>query len=551
MIATPQISERRMNEMRDGGFWPDRSVLEDFNDAVRLNKNETCVVDYQTELTRSHELSYSEVDQLSTRLACGLYELGVRKGEVVSFQLPNWWQFVVIHIACLKIGAVSNPLMPIFRQRELSYMLEFAESKVLFVPKTFRRFDHEEMVQELQPNLPNLEHIITIGGEGEMSFESFMLDNEWEKKHDPKTIFEAEKFAPNDVILIMFTSGTTGMPKGVMHTSNTFLFGLKEVNDWLGLKQGDVGFMGSPLAHLTGFLYGMWSPLYLKSKIVLLDVWNANIAWRLIDEQNSSFTMGATPFLTDLTHSPEAERQIARHPLEIFMCGGAPIPRVLARESSEKLGFQLAPLWGMTETGIITLVKPGSPPEKAYETDGQVIDNCYAKIVDPATHEDLPNGQDGLLLSKAPSQFVGYLKKPEAYDTSEEGWFDTGDIARMDDDNYIRITGRAKDIIIRGGENIPVVEVENTLYRHPNIDEVAVVGKPDPRMGEIGYCYLVLKDGGDMDMQELHAFMDQEGLAKQYWPEQLEVLKEFPHTPSGKIQKFKLRDMAGDVFDKD
>ena len=564
MTATPQISERRMIEMTDSGLWPNRSVIDVYNDAVRLKKNDICVVDYQTELETSHELTYGEVDQLATRLACGFYDLGVRKGEVVSFQMPNWWQFVVIHFACLKIGAISNPLMPIFRQRELSYMMEFAESKIMIIPKKFRGFDYEEMIEELRPQLPKLEHVLTIAGstsgsasnsddgsvgsttsrEGAMSFERFMLDNEWEKKHDPKVIFEEQKLEPNDVLLIMYTSGTTGMPKGVMHTSNTFLFGLKAVAEWLKIEEGAVGFMGSPLAHLTGFLYGMWWPIYLKSKMVLLDVWNADIAWRLIDEHNAFFTMGATPFLADMTRSPEAARQVGHKTLSHFLCGGAPIPRALAREAVEKLNIHLAPLWGMTETGIITTVRPGSSPERATETDGNVIDHCGAKIVDPVSREDLANGQDGLLLARSPSNFVGYLKSPEAYDTDVDGWFNTGDIARMDDAGYIRITGRAKDIIIRGGENIPVVEVENILYRHPNIEDAAVVGMPHPRLGELGCCFLTLKDGDAMSFEELQVFMDAEGLAKQYWPEHVEIITEFPRTASGKIQKFKLREMA-------
>ena len=548
-----------MAEMYDRGFWSDSTLLDHYNETVRLKRDATCLADYQTELGRSHELSYGEFDQLATRLACGLHELGITKGDIVSFQLPNWWQFVVIHFACLKIGAISNPLMPIFRQRELSYMLEFAESKVLFVPKSFRGFDHEEMIEGIRAGLPKLKHVITIGGEDgakngaagtvsdNMSFEHFMLENEWEKKHNTDELFAAGRLEPNDVMLILYTSGTTGMPKGVMHTSNTLLYGVREVNEYFGNEPGAVSFMGSPLAHLTGYLYGMMSPFYLRSKAVLLDVWNANKAWQLMDEHQAYYSMGATPFLADMTRSPEAERQIEKGTLKLFICGGAPIPRALAKEAAERLKVRLSPVWGMTETAVITAVGASDPSEKTTETDGRPVEGCDVKIVDPTSRIALPNGQDGLLLVRGPSLFVGYLKRPEAYDTNEDGWFDTGDIARMDDEGYIRITGRAKDIIIRGGENIPVVDVENTIYRHPGVEDAAVVGMPDLRLGELGVCYITLKEGAELSFNELQAFMEVEGLAKQYWPERLEIITDFPRTASGKIQKFKLREMATEM----
>jgi cyclohexanecarboxylate-CoA ligase len=332
------------------------------------------------------------------------------------------------------------------------------------------------------------------------------------------------------------------MPKGVMHCAYTMLYNIRQFIARTRMTGDDVVFMGSPLAHQTGFMYGMWLPLILQTKMVLLDQWQGDTAWGLIAEESASFTISATPFLADLTHSPRAA-QCNSERFRLFVCGGAPIPRVLAETAAATLQINLMPIWGMTECGAITSTELDDPAEKIFGTDGVPLPGCRLAIRD-SNGNPVPIGQEGLLFEYSPSTFVGYLKRPEAYDVDADGYFDTGDLARMDADGYIRITGRTKDIIIRGGENIPVVEVENVLYKHPATVDVAIVAMPDERLGELGCCFVTLAEGANLTFADLRAFLIENQIAKNYWPEHLEVIVEMPRTASGKIQKFQLREIA-------
>ena len=540
MIVDPILSASRIEAMQREGWWKDENLLEYFDAALAECPDDIAIVDYRMDSGEKTQMSYRELADKAERIAVALAHYGIEKQDVVSFQLPNWWEFVAINLACLRIGAVSNPLMPIFRERELSYMVDFAESKVLIVPKTFRGFDHEEMIEGMRDQLPHLQHVFVVGSDADNGFDAALINHSLET--DSAALFQERQLGPNDVILLMYTSGTTGMPKGVMHCSNTFLFSVHRMSERAALSQEDDIFMGSPLAHLTGFMYGMWMPMVLKTKMIFLDVWNVNMGWQLIAEENASFAMGATPFLADLTNSDRRDECNSER-FRLFVCGGAPIPSVLAEEAAAKLSIDLVAVWGMSECGVVTTTKLDDPPEKIFGTDGVAVPGCEVKIVDE-NGKSLPQGEEGRLLEKGPATFVGYLKRPEAYDVDEEGFFDTGDLARMDEDDYIRITGRSKDIIIRGGENIPVVEVENLLYTHPDIIDCAVVAMPNDRLGELGCCFVTLKDGVTFTFNDMLAFLLDRKLAKNYLPEHLEVIPDMPRTASGKIQKFALRETA-------
>ena len=540
MIVDPILAQERIDAMREAGWWRDENVLDYFDRAVDNHPDDTAVVDFRTETGEKITVTYRELDERARRIAIALAHYGVEKQDVVSFQLPNWWQFVAINIACLRIGAVSNPLMPIFREREMSFMVDFAESKILIVPKEFRGFDHEVMIDGMREQLPHLEHLFVVGGAGETSFEDKLLNHAL--PDNSKELFSERELSPLDVILLLYTSGTTGMPKGVMHCANTFVYNVHEMIKRCELSRDDDILMGSPLAHLTGFMYGMWMPLMLNTKMVLLDVWHVNTAWQLIADEQTSFAMGATPFLADLTNSDRiAECNSSR--FRLFVCGGAPIPRILAETAAEMLDIHLMAVWGMSECGVVTTTKLDDPRDKVFGTDGVAVPGCEVKIVDQ-NRQAVPAGIEGSLLERGPATFIGYLKKPEAYDVDADGFFDTGDLATMDEDGYIRITGRSKDIIIRGGENIPIVEVENLLYKHPDIVDCAVVAMPDERLGELGCCFVSLKEGANMSFGDMIDFLIANKLTKNYLPEHLELVVDMPRTASGKIQKFELREIA-------
>lgn len=540
MIVDPILPVARAEKMRREGWWRDKNLLDYFAAALAKNPDEIAIVDYRAESGEKNAVTYRELDERASRVAAALAHYGIEKQDVVSFQLPNWWEFVVIHLACLRIGAVSNPLMPIFRERELSFMVDYAESKVLIIPKLFRGFDHEQMLEDMRDKLPHLQHLFVVGGDGENSFENALLNHR--PAGDTATLFKERELSPDDVILLMYTSGTTGMPKGVMHSANTFLFSVHQMIERCALGEDDNIFMGSPLAHLTGFLAGMWLPIVLKTKAILLDTWNVGLGWRLIADEGASFAMGATPFLADLTNS-ESAGECNSERFRIFVCGGAPIPRVLAEKAVAQLDIHLIAVWGMTECGVVTTTQLNDPREKIVGTDGKAVPGSAVKVVDEH-NRTVPVGVEGRLVESSPSTFIGYLKNPDAYQLDAEGFFDTGDLATMDEDGYIRITGRSKDIIIRGGENIPVVEVENLLYTHPDIVDCAVVAMPDERLGEIGCCFVTLVKNANFTFSDMHQFLTKNKLAKNYFPEHLEVITAMPRTASGKIQKFELRQIA-------
>lgn len=536
------LPPERVAAMTKAGYWHGKTIIDCLDEAAAQLPEKIALVGRSTGSDQGVSFSYEQLKCISERIAAGLAALGIAKGDVVSFQLPNWWQFVALHLATARIGAISNPLMPIFRERELLHMLGLAESKVLIIPRRLRSFDYSTMVAGIRDKLPALRHVFDIGGEGATSFEAFTA-RAWEEEIDTETLFASRRQGPNEVTEILYTSGTTGEPKGVMHTANTLFGNLIQFVSRLNLGEQDVTLMASPLAHQTGFIYGMLLPIFVKGRLVLQDTWDPEEAARLIQDESVTYTMAATPFLTDLSDLPTL-RNFNVSSLRIFVCGGASIPAALARRAAERLGARIVSAWGMTENGAVTVTRLDDPDEKVFGTDGCALPGMELRIVD-ASGNVCRHGVEGELKVRGASNFVGYLKRPQLYDVDAEGWFDTGDRARMDAEGYIRITGRSKDIIIRNGENIPVAEVEGLLYGHPSIHEVALVAMPDARMGERACAFVSLKHGvKPLTLTDVVTFLSQHKMAKQYFPERLEIMPALPRTLSGKIQKFKLREIA-------
>jgi cyclohexanecarboxylate-CoA ligase len=542
-----QLSPELFKRAKASGHWRDKTLLDYLDEVTPGRMDRVAVTDLNSETGQVTTLSYRQLLRLSRRIALGLVALGVQRGEVVSYQLPNWWQFVALHLACLHIGAVTNPVMPIFRQRELSFMLGLAESKVMIVPQRWRGFDHAAMLAEIRPALPRLEHVFVVAGDGEASFEKYFLQRRWEQETpDAERILADRRMQPDEVMELLYTSGTTGEPKGALHTSNTHFANLAQIIERQGLTSEHVMFMPSPLAHQTGFLVGMVAPLSLGAKMVLQDIWEPEVGLARIQDEGVNFMMAATPFMADLTDHPALSRYDISS-LDIFLSAGAPIPRALVQRATERLQAHIVSAYGMTENLLVTSTRLKDPPEKVFGTDGGPVPGAELRAVD-ATGKVLGVDQEGELQSRGPSHFVGYHRRPEWYGMDADGWFKTGDLGRIDADGYVRITGRAKDIIIRGGENVPVVEVEQAMHKHPAIQTAAVVGVPDARLGERAALYVTLRPGHAFSLEDMKRYLHEQQMAKQYWPEFLCVLDELPRTPSGKIQKFRLREIAREQF---
>jgi len=340
----------RREHMIAQGLWHDRTINHELDACVAHCPDQLALTAYRVESGTVTRLTYRELARLADRVAVGLHRLGVRHNDIVACQLPNWWQFTVVYLACSRIGAVMNPLMHIFREHELNFMLKHGEAKVLIAPKTFRNFDFEKMVKGIQPNLPHLRQIVVVDGDGPDSFEALLSGPEWETAPDAATILHAHRPGPDDITQIIYTSGTTGEPKGVMHSANTTMANIIPYAQRLQLDAEDVVLMASPMAHQTGFMYGLMMPILLKARAVLQDIWEPKKAIEVIQHEGATFTMASTPFLSDITKTV-AESGAAIPTLRSFLCAGAPIPGALVEQARKVLPSKIVSAWGMTENG--------------------------------------------------------------------------------------------------------------------------------------------------------------------------------------------------------
>jgi cyclohexanecarboxylate-CoA ligase len=535
----PQVAERYRAE----GWWRGRSLLEDFLEAVAQHPDKAAIVAYRAGSAIPTTLTYAELGGLVDRLAGALLAMGLQREDIVSIQMPNGWEFPVIALAAQRAGAIPNPIPPIYRERELRLMLGHARSKFLFVPENFRGFAHGEAGKRLQGEIPTLEHVVVIGDESGDHGPRWAGDLLGERREfDPALKSELDALVPggDDVALLLFTSGTTGMPKAALHTHDSLWASGLPMPWAMDLTSEDVAFMASTLGHLTGFYWGMLLPLSMGQKVVYQDVWDAPAMLDLVGQEGITWTLSATPFAQDLVDAQEKHHRPVES-LRAFACGGAQIPPVLAHAVKEKLGADLISLWGCSESGTTTIHRIGTPVDTVAASDGHVVPWQELRIVDDDL-QPVAAGESGRLQVRGPGVFVGYLGQPEftADAMTPDGWFETGDLGRQVADGGIRFTGRSKDIIVRGGQNVPVVETENILLSHPHVADVAVVAYPDERLGERG-CAIVVPAGAPPTLRDLTDHLAEAGMAKQFWPERLEIVDQLPRTASGKIQKYLLR----------
>ncbi len=528
---------RHAQQMRQGGWWQDVSLDQSFQRAVSRAPDKTALVAYCTDREAPQRWTYGELAIKVARAAGALRALGIGAGDVVAVQLPNWWQFVVVALACQRVGAVVNPIMHIFREREMAYMLGFGEAKMLVVPKVFRGFDHEAMAESLQARLPALQHVVVVDGAGSNNFTRMLLESAAPHVPAPAT----PPCPPDAMAVLMFTSGTTGEPKGVMHSANTLTACTHALASRFHLSADDVLLACSPMGHMTGYAAVFLQSLYLGATLVLQDIWAPGQGVAIMVREGVTHTAASTPFLVDISDTVSAGATAPA--LCTFLCGGAPIPPVQIERASSVLKLQVCSLWGMTESLGSTLTEPERAADKSSSTDGRALRGVEVKVID-MDGRDLPLGETGRLMVRGAQMFMGYYKLHDLEVFDAQGWFDTGDLAYMDAEGYIRINGRTKDVLIRGGENVPVFEIESLLLKHPAVAMVALVGYPDDRLGERGCAFVVTRSGQAFDLAAAQAWMSENKVAKQYWPERVECQAALPTTPSGKVQKFALREQA-------
>ncbi|EHK7598112.1 medium-chain fatty-acid--CoA ligase [Escherichia coli] len=532
MKVTLTFNEQRRAAYRQQGLWGDASLADYWQQTARAMPDKIAVVD-----NHGASYNYSALDHAASCLANWMLAKGIESGDRIAFQLPGWCEFTVIYLACLKIGAVSVPLLPSWREAELVWVLNKCQAKMFFAPTLFKQTRPVDLILPLQNQLPQLQQIVGVDklapATSSLSLSQIIADN------TPLTT--AITTHGDELAAVLFTSGTEGLPKGVMLTHNNILASERAYCARLNLTWQDVFMMPAPLGHATGFLHGVTAPFLIGARSVLLDIFTPDACLALLEQQRCTCMLGATPFVYDLLNVLE-KQPADLSALRFFLCGGTTIPKKVAREC-QQLGIKLLSVYGSTESSPHAVVNLDDPLSRFMHTDGYAAAGVEIKVVDDA-RKTLPPGCEGEEASRGPNVFMGYFDEPEltARALDEEGWYYSGDLCRMDEAGYIKITGRKKDIIVRGGENINSREVEDILLQHPKIHDACVVAMPDERLGERSCAYVVLKaPHHSLSLEEVVAFFSRKRVAKYKYPEHIVVIEKLPRTASGKIQKFLLR----------
>ncbi|MHQ73574.1 cyclohexanecarboxylate-CoA ligase, partial [Escherichia coli] len=529
MKVTLTFNEQRRAAYRQQGLWGDASLADYWQQTARAMPDKIAVVD-----NHGASYTYSALDHAASCLANWMLAKGIESGDRIAFQLPGWCEFTVIYLACLKIGAVSVPLLPSWREAELVWVLNKCQAKMFFAPTLFKQTRPVDLILPLQNQLPQLQQIVGVDklapATSSLSLSQIIADN--------TSLTTAITTHGDELAAVLFTSGTEGLPKGVMLTHNNILASERAYCARLNLTWQDVFMMPAPLGHATGFLHGVTAPFLIGARSVLLDIFTPDACLALLEQQRCTCMLGATPFVYDLLNVLE-KQPADLSALRFFLCGGTTIPKKVARECQQR-GIKLLSVYGSTESSPHAVVNLDDPLSRFMHTDGYAAAGVEIKVVDDA-RKTLPPGCEGEEASRGPNVFMGYFDEPEltARALDEEGWYYSGDLCRMDEAGYIKITGRKKDIIVRGGENISSREVEDILLQHPKIHDACVVAMSDERLGERSCAYVVLKaPHHSLSLEEVVAFFSRKRVAKYKYPEHIVVIEKLPRTTSGKIQKF-------------
>ncbi|MDO8690831.1 MAG: AMP-binding protein [Dehalococcoidia bacterium] len=546
MSIETRLTPSLIAEFVGKGQWPNTTVGDRLDRVVQRHPDKTAIIDSQRRVT------FAELGSLVDRLALGLHELGVRRGDVVTGQLPNRIEAMAVYFAVGKIGAVLAPVVPYYRASEMSYILERSESVAVVIPDTFGGFDYPEMVDKMRPGLPALKHVIVAGEtvpQGAISFRELAGEKTGARppaNSDSSMKARLAKLKPdaNDPLVLCFTSGTEAAPKAPIWTHNT-VHGTVSYNEGFQFTEKDVVFSFAPAYHAFGM--GCSINLALSTvgaTCVWMDAFEPEAAMQLIEREKVTAVLGVPPQLMGLLNHPNLRKHDFSS-LRVFVAGAAPMPSEGIRRLRAELGCSFVTLWGASESTGGPITHLDDPPEISATTVGKAHTDLVEVVVfDERKEKILPPGQPGEMAIRGPFLHAGYFKDPELTKRSfhPDGWFFTGDSVVISEEGHISFVSRIKDIINRGGEKISPREVEEHLYAHPKVLTVAMVGMPDPRLGERNCVYVVPRAGETVTLEEIVSFLTDRGVAKVKLPERLEVVDSLPMTASGKVRKVVLRE---------
>ena len=531
-MTTMKINETLKARYRQQGYWGEATLADYWRLSARAFADKQAVSD-----NHGTRYTYRELDYAAASLATWMVEKGIQPGDRIALQLPGWCEFTLIYLACLKSGAVVVPLLPAFRESELAWILNKCQARILFTPTRFKNSRPIQMLPSLRPLLPYLESVVAVeklepAGHG-ITLNQILASC--------KPLVDDIPSGSDDLAALLFTSGTEGHPKGVMLTHNNIIASERAYCTTLNINHADILLMPAPLAHATGFMHGVTAPFMIGARSVLMDIFVAEQCLDILEQEQCTCIMGATPFACDLLKVMQS-RPHDLSALRFFLCGGTTIPGKLVRDY-HKAGIPLLGVYGSTESAPHAIVRPQDSLIRQVNTDGAAVAGVEIKIVD-RKRNTLAEYTEGEEASRGPNVFVGYFDEPEltALALDDAGWYYSGDCCRLDKEGYIKITGRKKDIIVRGGENISSREIEDILLLHPSICDAAVVAMPDKRLGERACAYIVLNSSeSSLTLADVIAFFATRRIAKYKYPERLVIIDSLPRTASGKIKKFLLR----------
>jgi non-ribosomal peptide synthetase component E (peptide arylation enzyme) len=526
----PVFETRLTSELIDRytrtGHWGSETFYQVLARRAAAHPDRVAIVDHRSRLT------YGELQARVDRVAAGLAALGVGPGDVVTVQLPNWAEFAAVFFACERVGAVANQIGPDYRTREVEYILRFSESRLFVCPASFRGFDYVAMVDELRPRLPDLRSVWVLGGTGRgvpIALDDVLAGDE------PLPDFRPHAMGANEIMRMAFTSGTTGNPKGVMHSFNTTLAACRILNQAMGVTEDEVFLIYLPLGLNWGYLT-LLQAIMVGGRAVLLDRFSARAALELIERERVTFIPSAPASLIAMLNDPELSR-FDLSSLRVVITGGASCPVETIRAFRARVPGHLIELYGMLETGFHTFTRLTDDPEAVTGTIGRPAPGMGLRLIDEHGR-DVPTGAEGEIAAEGPSVHLGYHKNPAANAElfTADGWFRTGDLGQQDAAGNVRIVGRLKEMINRGGKKFFPREIEEILYAHPKVLHAAIVGLPDPRLGERNCLCLIPRPGSPPSLPELVDYL-KDSVATYKLPEELEIFDDFPFTPTGKIQR--------------
>jgi len=525
---------RRAAHYRAEGYWGDTTLPDYVDQWADADPSHPYLSDGASEYT------YGEFRRAAWNLGSAITELGAKPGDRIAVQLPNWNEYFLLYAACARLGVVMIPVVPVYRENEVRFIVENSGAVGLVTPAEFRGFDHAGMAAAIASDVPGLAFRIVVrgaAGEGAVALDELLATD-----HDTSGL--PQKSSPDEPHLILYSSGTESRPKGCLHTWNSSSFLPKQAVDALNMGRDDVMFMPSPVTHALGLTLGVMAPTIAGAAVHLLDVFDPTVALERIATYQCTGTASPAPFIRMMLDALDHDQHDVSR-LRFWLSAGAPIPAALVEEAATQFaGCRVVSAYGSSEVMMATVCGSDDPVERVASSDGTPVPGVEIRIVDLDENE-APVGGDGEIRYRGPGRLMEYWNRPEltAAATDADGWWRTGDLGRIDEHGYLRVTGRLKDIIIRGGFNISAREVEEALMDHPAIANVALVGLADPQVGERACAVIVPRGDATVTLEELFNFLTKERrIAVWKVPERIEFVQELPLTATGKVQKFALRD---------